>query len=89
MKKRVSKKQPALNPLFKKIGKVFDTRIRPMLQADGGDVEILSLKGKTLTVRLVGACGSCPYGLMTLQYGIQTNIDDAFPKEKIIVELGG
>jgi len=88
MKKTASKKSPKSSTLLRKIEKVFKDRIRPMLKADGGDVEILSLKGKILTIRLVGACGSCPYGLMTLQYGIQANIDEAFPKEKIIVQLG-
>lgn len=79
------KKSSAL--LFKKLQKLFDKQIRPILQADGGGIEIISLKGKILTVRFAGACGSCPYGLMTLQYGIQANIDEAFPKEKIVVQL--
>lgn len=74
-------------PLLKKLQNLFNKRIRPILQADGGDIEIISLKGKILTVRLTGVCGSCPYGLMTLQYGVQANIDEAFPKEKIVVQL--
>lgn len=73
--------------LLQKIGKIFNNRIRPMLNADGGDAEIISLKGKSLTIRLTGACGSCPYGLMTLQYGIQANLDEALPTGKIIVKL--
>ncbi|MBI5151902.1 NifU family protein [Candidatus Peregrinibacteria bacterium] len=74
-------------PLLKKLQKFFDKKIRPILQTDNGDIEIISLKGKILTVRLIGVCGSCPYGLMTLQYGVQANINEAFPKEKIVVQL--
>ena len=34
--------------------------LRPMLQQDGGDMEFVSMEGKTVTLRLVGHCGSCP-----------------------------
>jgi len=85
--KKLVKKPVNSSDLLKKIKKVFAERITPMLAADGGGVKIIGLKGKILTVQLTGACGSCPYGLMTLAYGIQANIDDVFPKEKIIVQL--
>jgi len=85
--KKPVKKAANSSDLLKKIKKVFAERITPMLAADGGGVKIIGLKGKILTVQLTGACGSCPYGLMTLAYGIQANIDDVFPKEKIVVQL--
>ena len=41
--------------------------VRPSLQADGGDIELVSVRDDgVVNVRLTGACGSCPYSLMTL-----------------------
>jgi Fe-S cluster biogenesis protein NfuA len=48
-------------------------KIRPYLQADGGDVEFVELSedGKVVQVRLQGACGGCPGATMTLKMGIE------------------
>ena len=45
--------------------------IRPNLQADGGDVEFVSIEGDVVKVRLTGACGGCPMATMTLKNGIE------------------
>ena len=45
--------------------------IRPNLQADGGDVEFVSIDGDVVKVRLTGACGGCPMATMTLKNGIE------------------
>lgn len=49
--------------------------IRPQLQADGGDIEYISVsdEGKVL-VRLTGACGSCPMATMTLKMGVEAHL---------------
>ena len=44
--------------------------LRGMLQADGGDLEVVSITGKTVLLRLRGACGACPHAQMTLKDGI-------------------
>jgi len=46
--------------------------IRPSLQADGGDVELVDVVDGVVTVRLTGACGGCPMSQMTLKQGIET-----------------
>lgn len=46
-------------------------RIRPMLQRDGGDIELLGLQEETVRVRLTGACAGCAFASMTLQHGVQ------------------
>lgn len=46
-------------------------RIRPMLQADGGDVELVDIEGGVVKVRLKGACAGCPMSQMTLKNGIE------------------
>lgn len=45
--------------------------IRGMLQADGGDLEVVSIDGKNIKLRLRGACGCCPHAAMTLKEGVQ------------------
>lgn len=46
--------------------------LRPMLQADGGDLEFVKMEGKTVFLKLVGHCGSCPYAQLTLKEGIES-----------------
>ncbi|MFH1727543.1 MAG: NifU family protein [Pseudomonadota bacterium] len=45
--------------------------IRPMLQADGGDIEFIALEGDVVKVRLQGACAHCPGAQMTLKNGVE------------------
>lgn len=52
--------------------------IRPSLQADGGDVELVDVKDGVVSVKLKGACGGCPMATMTLKNGIER-----FLKEKL------
>lgn len=60
-------------------------KLRGMLQADGGDCEFVSLEGKTLKLRLVGHCGSCPFAMMTLKQGIEDSLRTTVDPE-IVVE---
>ena len=54
--------------------------IRPVLQADGGDVEFVSLEGDVVKVKLTGACGGCPMATMTLKNGIEKVIKKKVPE---------
>ena len=54
-------------------------RVRPFLQADGGDIELLSLDGKTANVRLTGVCAGCPSAEMTLFLGVEAALRDDMP----------
>ena len=54
-------------------------RVRPFLQADGGDIELLSLDGKTAHVRLTGVCAGCPSAEMTLFLGVEAALRDDMP----------
>lgn len=45
--------------------------LRAYLQADGGDLEIVSIEGKQILLKLRGACGTCPHAQMTLKDGIE------------------
>ena len=45
--------------------------LRSCLQADGGDLEIVEINGKTAKLRLRGACGCCPHATMTIKEGLE------------------
>ena len=46
-------------------------QMRSMLQADGGDMEVIAIEGKTVQLKLKGACGGCPHAAITLKQGIE------------------
>ncbi len=54
--------------------------IRPMLQADGGDVELVAVEGGVVKVKLQGHCASCPMAQMTLQRGIEARLKEKLPE---------
>jgi Fe-S cluster biogenesis protein NfuA len=54
-------------------------KVRPALQADGGDVEFVGMEGDVVKVRLKGACGGCPMATMTLKNGIEVAIKNEVP----------
>jgi Fe-S cluster biogenesis protein NfuA len=59
--------------------------IRGMLQADGGDRELVAIEQKTVKLRLRGACGGCPHATMTIKQGIERLLREAVDPD-IIVE---
>ncbi|ODS37108.1 hypothetical protein BEH94_02245 [Candidatus Altiarchaeales archaeon WOR_SM1_SCG] len=56
--------------------------IRPMLQADGGNVELIDAEEGIVKVRLVGACAGCPMSQMTLKHGIEKILKEKIPEVK-------
>jgi Fe-S cluster biogenesis protein NfuA len=69
-----------------KVEKVL-AKIRPNLQADGGDVELVNVKAGVVTVRLMGACGGCPMATMTLKNGIERVLKEEIPEVKQVVAV--
>jgi len=63
-------------------------KIRPSLQADGGDVELVDVKNGTVKVKLTGACGGCPMATMTLKMGIERILKKELPEVKEVVAVG-
>ena len=55
-------------------------RIRPFLNADGGDIELVSVDGNSAAVRLTGVCAGCPSAHMTLHVGIEAALRDEIPE---------
>jgi Fe-S cluster biogenesis protein NfuA len=57
-------------------------QIRPSLQADGGDVELVDVVDGIVKVRLKGACAGCPMSQMTLAFGIERILKEKIPEVK-------
>jgi len=55
-------------------------KIRPSLQMDGGDIELVDVEDNIVKVRLKGACGSCPMSTMTLKMGVERIIKEMVPE---------
>ena len=63
-----------------KVQQALDS-IRPFLQADGGDVELVDVNDQGVVfVRLTGACGGCPMSQMTLKAGIEERVKEQVPE---------
>jgi Fe-S cluster biogenesis protein NfuA len=61
--------------------------IRPALQNDGGDVELVDVSDGIVKVRLTGACGGCPMSTMTLKMGIERVIREQVPEIKEVLSV--
>ena len=61
--------------------------IRPALQRDGGDVELVDVTEGTVKVKLTGACAGCPMSTMTMQMGIERVIKEQVPEVKEVVAV--
>jgi Fe-S cluster biogenesis protein NfuA len=55
-------------------------RVRPFLQADGGDIELMGVNGNSADVRLTGMCAACPSAHMTLYVGVESAIREEIPE---------
>ena len=74
--------------IWDKIEEVIE-EIRPAIRADGGDIELVSFDEEEgrVELRLVGACHSCPYSLMTLKGGIEHRLRSRLPEVKTVIAL--
>jgi Fe-S cluster biogenesis protein NfuA len=55
-------------------------RVRPFLQADGGDIELMAVNGNSAEVRLTGMCAGCASAHMTLTVGVESAIREEIPE---------
>jgi Fe-S cluster biogenesis protein NfuA len=73
--------------ITKKISAAIE-QVRPFLQNDGGDISLVDVtEDLTVRVELHGACGSCPYSLMTLKNGVEQAIRKEVPQIKEVVAV--
>lgn len=62
-------------------------KIRPLLQRDGGDIELVDVVDGVVKVRLQGACGTCPMSAMTLKMGVEKQLKQEIPEIKEVVSV--
>jgi len=66
-----------------RVEKVLDT-IRPYIQGDGGDIELVDVADGIVQVRLAGACVGCMHSMMTLQAGIERMLKQEVPEVRVV-----
>ncbi|MFC2173248.1 iron-sulfur cluster assembly scaffold protein [Acidobacteriota bacterium] len=83
------KEEPALSPyqFSKKIDKTMDEYVRPMLQKDGGDVEIVDIKDNLVYCRLKGACAGCAGASQTLKMMVERTLKDMVDERVRVIEV--
>ena len=83
--KKTKENSDADNEIVSKIIEVLDTKIRPAVARDGGDIKFRSFENGVVKVQLQGSCSGCPSSLMTLKQGVQ-NLLKHYVKEVNSVE---
>ncbi len=73
--------------MWAKVNKVIDEKIRPGLQMDGGDIEVVEVENGIVKVRLHGACQGCPSATATLFGGVERILKSEIPEIKAIVPV--
>ena len=74
--------------LIERVNEVLG-KIRPMIQADGGDIELIEIDEQTgkVSIRFQGACRSCPMSAMTLKMGVEKHVKEAVPEISEVVAI--
>ena len=73
--------------ILNKIERALD-EIRPYLEADGGDINLVEVTDEfVVKVKLIGACSSCNISMMTLKNGVEMAVKRAVPKIKEVIEI--
>ena len=72
------------NKIINKINEVLDSKIRPAVARDGGDITFKSFKDGVVTVELKGSCSGCPSSIMTLKQGVQNLLCHYIPEIKSV-----
>ena len=84
IKKTSSAKSTQSNEVIDKINEVLDTKVRPAVAKDGGDITFKSFKNGVVTVELKGSCSGCPSSVMTLKQGVQNLLCHYVPEVKSV-----
>ena len=75
------------NAVVNKINEVLDSKIRPAVARDGGDITFKSFKNGIVTVELKGSCSGCPSSVMTLKQGVQNLLCHYIPEIKEVIAI--
>lgn len=73
--------------MIKEVQEVIENQVRPALQSDGGDIELVDVEDGIVKVKLVGACAHCPSSAMTLYQGVEKMLMELIPEVKGIEQV--
>ena len=79
---KISSTETQLSEIEKKIIKILETKIRPAVARDGGDIKFKKYNNGIVTVQLQGSCSGCPSSIMTLKQGVQNLLCHYIPEVK-------
>ena len=82
---KISSTETQLSEIEKKIVKILETKIRPAVARDGGDIKFKKYNNGIVTVQLQGSCSGCPSSIMTLKQGVQNLLCHYIPEIKEVV----
>ena len=85
LKKNINESTPhESNEIIKKINEILDSKVRPAVARDGGDITFKSFEKGVVTVELKGSCSGCPSSIMTLKQGVQNLLCHYVPEVKSV-----
>ena len=84
---RENKEKSELQDIEKQIIKLLETKIRPAVARDGGDIKFKEYKNGVVTVQLQGSCSGCPSSTMTLKQGVQNLLCHYIPEVKEVLAI--
>lgn len=61
--------------------------IRPFLNKDGGDIELVNVENNIVTVKLLGSCGQCSMSLSTMKFGVEHKIKEYAPEITEVISI--
>ena len=86
-KKTISSSKLSLSDVEKKIIDILETKVRPAVARDGGDIKFKEFKDGVVTVSLQGSCSGCPSSTMTLKQGVQNLLCHYIPEIKEVIAI--
>ena len=84
---RIYSNESDLSEIEKKIVKILETKVRPAVARDGGDIKFKKYKDGVVTVNLQGSCSGCPSSTMTLKQGVQNLLCHYIPEVKEVIAI--
>ena len=86
-KNNTNKSNKSFTEIEKKIINILDTKVRPAVAKDGGDIKFKEFKDGVVTVNLQGSCSGCPSSTMTLKQGVQNLLCHYIPEIKEVIAV--
>ena len=84
---KISSTETQLSEIEKKIIQILETKIRPAVARDGGDIKFKKYNNGIVTVKLQGSCSGCPSSIMTLKQGVQNLLCHYIPEIKEVIAI--